>query len=99
MKITLVSMDPVIRGLLGWDSKTEDVYQVQGDTIADFFKVVKDKDGKSFYDRVEEDDGIISNIYMFYNFLAFLKKEDLGRRMEDGDKIVLMRSLGGCGAG
>jgi len=99
MKITLVVMDPVIRELLGWGSKTEEVYKVQGETIADFFKVIKDKNGKSFYDRIEEDDGIISNIYIFYNFLAFLRKEDLGRSMKDGDKIVLMRTLGGAGAG
>lgn len=92
-------MDPVIRELLGWGSKTEEVYKVQGETIADFFKVIKDKNGKSFYDRIEEDDGIISNIYIFYNFLAFLRKEDLGRSMKDGDKIVLMRTLGGAGAG
>ncbi len=100
MKITLQTMDPQMRKALGWENKTEEAFEISGNTLADFFRKVKDKDGRALYDRfMDEHDIVIANSYIFYNCRAFLKKEDLDRYINDGDKVVLMRSLASCGAG
>jgi len=101
MKITLHTMDLQIRNMLGWDSKTEEEFETQAKTLFDFFKEVKDKDGKVLYDRViDETDVILGNSYAFFNCKALLKRDAWDDRLlEDGDKIVLLRSLAGCGGG
>jgi len=100
MRIKLQTMDTQMRKILGWERKTEEVFETQGETLADFFRDVKDKDGRALYDRfMDEHDVIIANSYVFFNCMAMLKKEDFGRSIKDGDKVILMRSLAGCGAG
>jgi len=100
MKIKLQTMDPQMREVLGWDKKTEAEFETRGTTLGDFFRDVKDKNGRALYDRfMDEHDVIIANSYVFFNCTAFLKKEDFGRSIKDGDKVILLRSLAGCGGG
>jgi|LAHU01.1.fsa_nt_gb hypothetical protein len=100
MKIKLQTMDPQMKRVLGWDRKTEDEIETEARTLADFFRQVKDKDGRTLYDRFMDDsDVIIANSYVFFNCMAFLKREDFERTIKDGDKVILMRALAGCGAG
>ena len=100
MKIKLHTMDPQMKRVLGWDRKTEDEIETEARTLADFFRQVKDKDGRTLYDRFMDDrDVIIANSYVFFNCMAFLKREDFERTIKDGDKVILMRALAGCGAG
>jgi molybdopterin converting factor small subunit len=100
MKMKLQTMDPQMRAILGWERKTEEVYETTAETLGDFFKDVTDKDGRTFYDRfMDENDIIVANSYIFFNCMAFLKKGDFDRAIKDGDKVILLRSLAGCGAG
>ncbi|MDR2861369.1 MAG: hypothetical protein LBV07_02310 [Syntrophobacterales bacterium] len=100
MKIKLHTMDLQIRNMLGWDSKMEEEFETQAQTLLDFFKEVKDKDGRTLYDRVMDDnDMVLANSYAFFNCKALIKKDEFSRPIEDGDKIVLLRSLAGCGGG
>ena len=99
MKIKLQTMDPQMKRVLGWDRKTEDEIETEARTLADFFRQVKDKDGRTLYDRFMDDsDVIIANSYVFFNCMAFLKREDFERSIKDGDKVILLRALAGCGA-
>ncbi len=100
MKIKLQTMDPQMKRVLGWERKTEDEIETEARTLADFFRQVKDKDGRSLYERfMDNSDVIIANSYVFFNCMAFLKREDFERTIKDGDKVILMRALAGCGAG
>ena len=100
MRIKLHTMDLQIRNMLGWGSKTEEEFETQAQTLLDFFKEVKDKDGRTLYDRVvDENDMILANSYAFFNCKALIKRDEFSRPIEDGDKIVLLRSLAGCGGG
>lgn len=100
MKIKLQTMDPQMKRILGWERKTEDEIETQAGTLADFFRQVKDKDGRPLYDRFMDDsDVIIANSYVFFNCMAFLKRDDFDRTIKDGDKVILLRALAGCGAG
>jgi len=100
MKIKLQTMDPQMKRVLGWERKTEDEIETEARTLADFFRQVKDKDGRSLYERfMDNSDVIIANSYVFFNCMAFLKREDFERSIKDGDKVILMRALAGCGAG
>jgi hypothetical protein len=100
MKIKLQTMDPQMKRILGWERKTEDEIETQAETLADFFRQVKDKDGRPLYDRfMDDNDLIIANSYVFFNCMAFLKRDDFDRTIKDGDKVILLRALAGCGAG
>ncbi len=100
MKIKLQTMDPQMKNVLGWERKTEDEIETEAQTLADFFRQVKDKDGRPLYDRFMDDsDVIIANSYVFFNCMAFLKREEFDRTIKDGDKVILLRALAGCGAG
>lgn len=100
MKVRLHTMDLQIRNMLGWEDKTEEEFETQAGTLFDFFKEIKDKDGRTLYDRVmDENDMVLANSYAFFNCKALIKRDEFSRPLEDGDKIVLLRSLAGCGGG
>ena len=93
-------MDPQMKHVLGWERKTEDEIETEAQTLADFFRQVKDKEGRPLYDRFMDDsDVIIANSYVFFNCMAFLKREDFERTIKDGDKVILLRALAGAGGG
>lgn len=100
MKIKLQTMDPQMKKVLGWDRKTEDEIETDARNLADFFRQVKDKDGRPLYDRFMDDrDVVIANSYVFFNCMAFLKREEFDRTIKDGDKVILLRALAGAGGG
>jgi len=100
MKVKLHTMDLQIRNMLGWGSKTEEEFETQAQTLFDFFKEIKDKDGRTLYDRVmDENDMVLANSYAFFNCKSLIKRDEFNHPIEDGDKIVLLRSLAGCGGG
>ncbi|MBN1546379.1 MAG: hypothetical protein JW902_06945 [Syntrophaceae bacterium] len=100
MKIKLQTVDLQMRRALGWEAKTEEEYETRAKTLAEFFQEVVDKDGLPLYERFMDDkDVIIGNSYVFFNCMAFLKRDDFSRTIKDGDKVILLRALAGCGAG
>jgi len=101
MEVTVQILSPHIKKFMGWDNrKTEETYLFEGNTIADLFRVVQDREGKSFYDRFMEDDGYISRSYIYYlDGISYLRKEDLQRSLHDGVKIAILGQLACCGGG
>ena len=100
MKVKLHTMDIQIRNMLGWDNKTEEEFETQAQTLFDLFKEIKDKDGRTLYERVMDDnDMVLANSYAFFNSKALVKRDEFHHPIEDGDKIILLRSLAGCGGG
>lgn len=100
MKIKLQTMDLQMRRILGWDRKTEEVYETTAKTLGDFFREIRDLDGRTFHDRFMDDsDVILANCYVFFNCTSFLKRDEFTRPLKDGDKVILMRGLAGAGAG
>lgn len=98
MKIKLGIQCAVIRKEMGWEGKSEDVIEFDGETIGDFLKVIKTSNGLTFYDRFTQgDSGVISNAVVWYNLMLFIKKDNLDIKMKDGDKIVFLRSIPGGG--
>ena len=100
MKIKLQTMDLQMRRILGWEKKTEEEFDTQAKTLAEFFHEVKDKEGRTLHERFMDDrDVIIANSYVFYNCKAFLKRDAFDQPIKNGDKVILLRALAGCGAG
>ena len=101
MKIKLQTMDPRMKQVLGWERKTGEEIETDARTVADFFRQVKDKDGRPLYDRFMDDrDVVIANSYVFFNCMAFLKRADFERTtIKEGDKVILLRALAGAGGG
>ena len=100
MKVTVQIMSQPIKKFMGWDNrKTEETYLFEGNTIADLFRVVRDQEGKSFYDRFVDDDGYISRSYIYLDGISYLRKEDLRRSLQDGGKIAILGQLACCGGG
>jgi len=94
MKVTVQTLSPVIRKLMDWEENaTGEIYEFEGETIADLFKVVRDCEGKSFLDRFHENDGVISTSYIYIDSMYFLREEDLRRKLKDGQTIVLLGRL------
>ena len=52
MKMKLQTMDPQMRAILGWERKTEEVYETTAETLGDFFKDVTDKDGRTGHGKI-----------------------------------------------
>ncbi|HOO40291.1 MAG TPA: hypothetical protein P5244_11765 [Syntrophales bacterium] len=100
MEVTVQILSPPIKKFMGWDNrKTDETYFFEGDTIADLFRVVRDRQGKSLYDRFMDDDGLISRSYIYLDGISYLRKEDLQRTLRHGGKIAILGQLACCGAG
>ena len=98
MKIKLGIQCATIRKELGWEGKSEDIVDFQGETIGDFLKAIQTGNGQSFYDRFTQgDSGVISNAIVWYNLMLFVKKDNLDFKIKVGDKIVLLRTIPGGG--
>ena len=100
MKVTLQILSPILRKAIGWDDgKFEETCQFEGDTIEDLLKVVRDREGKSLYDRFVEDDGMVSRSYIHLDGISYLHPEDLQRSLKDGGKLAILGNLACCGGG
>lgn len=100
MRVTLQILSPLVRKAIGWnDGKFEQTCQFEGDTIGDLLKVVRDREGKSLYERFMEDDGMISHSYIHLNGISYLRSEDLQRSLNDGEKLSILGNLACCGGG
>ncbi len=100
MKVTLQVLSPIVRRAIGWnDGKIEETCQFEGDTIGDLLKVVRDREGRSLYERFMEDDGMISRSYIHLNGISYLRPEDLQRSLKDGEKLAILGNLACCGGG
>ena len=100
MKVTLQILSPILRKAIGWDDgKFEEACQFEGDTIGDLLKVVRDREGKSLYDRFMDDDGMISRSYIHLDGISYLRPEDLQRSLKDGGKLAILGNLACCGGG
>ena len=98
MAIKLAVQCATIRQEIGWKGKSEDVLDFQGETIGDFLKQIQTVDGRSFYERFTNgDNGVICNAIVWYNLRLFVKKDNLNFKINDGDKIVLLRTIPGGG--
>ncbi|MDX9745563.1 MAG: hypothetical protein WCX84_00625 [Syntrophales bacterium] len=98
MAITLAVQCATIRKEIGWEGKSEEVLDFSGGTLGDFMKQISTADGRSFFERFTNGDtGVISNAIVWYNLKQFVKKDNLDFQLNDGDKIVLLRSIPGGG--
>lgn len=98
MAIKLAVQCAVIRKEIGWVGKSEAVVDFQGETLGDFLKQIPTSDGRNFYERFTDgDSGVISNAIVWYNLRLFVKKDNLDFKINDGDKIVFLRSIPGGG--
>ncbi len=98
MAIKLAVQCAVIRKEIGWVGKSEEVVDFQGETLGDFLKQISTSDGRNFYERFTGgDNGVISNAIVWYNLKIFVKKDNLDFKINDGDKIVFLRSIPGGG--
>ncbi|MDR2861279.1 MAG: hypothetical protein LBV07_01855, partial [Syntrophobacterales bacterium] len=75
--------------------KSEDVIEFTGDTIGDFLKAIETTKGQNLYDRFVSGDSAVSVIW--HNLIHFVQKDELGRKVSDGDKIVFLRRIPGGG--
>jgi len=98
MQIRLGIQCATIRKEIGWVGKSEDVIQFTGETVGDFLKAIETSTGQSFYDRfVNGDSGVISNAIVWHNLTHFVQKNELDKKLNDGDKIVFLRTIPGGG--
>lgn len=98
MNIKLTIQCPVIRKEIGWEGKSEEIVDFQGETFGDFLKKILTSDGRSFYERFTAgDNGVIANAIVWYNLVRFIKKDELDFKIKDGDKIVFLRHIPGGG--
>lgn len=95
MQVRLSIQCAVIRKEIGWEGKSEDVIEVAGDTIGDFLKSVKTRAGQTLYDRYTSGDSGVSVIW--HNLTHFVQRNELDRKINDGDKIVFLRRIPGGG--
>jgi molybdopterin converting factor small subunit len=95
MQIRLAIQCAVLRKEIGWEQKSEDTIEITGDTIADFLKSIETASGKNLYDRYISGDSAVSVIW--HNLTHFVKKDELDRKVNDGDKIVFLRRIPGGG--
>ncbi len=100
MEVTLQILSKSLRRDIGWDDKKyEEVFQFEGDTIADLLKVVRDGEGRSLYDRFMDGEGLISRSYIHLDGISYLRPEDLQRTLKDGGKMSILGQLALCGGG
>ncbi|MBN1545086.1 MAG: hypothetical protein JW902_00335 [Syntrophaceae bacterium] len=101
MRVTVQILSQQLKKRMGWeDKKTEETYFFEGNSIADLFKVVRDSEGKSFYDRFMDKDSIISRSYIhFQGAISYLGPEDMKRPLQDGSKLAILGQLAFCGGG
>jgi len=98
MAIRLAVQCAVIRKEIGWVGKSEEIVDFPGGTLGDFLKQISTSDGRNFYERFTgSDNGVISNAIVWYNLKMFVKKDNLDFTINDGDKIVFLRSIPGGG--
>ena len=96
MQVRLGVQCAAIREEIGWEGKSEDVIQFTGETVGDFLRVIETSTGQSFYDRyVGDGSGIISNAVVWHNFTHFVQKNELDKKVNDGDKIIFLRTIPG----
>jgi len=98
MAIKLAVQCATIRKEIGWEGKSEDTVDFEGGSLGDFLKKIQTADGRSFYERFTDgDSGVICNAIVWYNLRLFVKKDNLDFQLNDGDKIVLLRTIPGGG--
>ena len=98
MEIQLSIQCPTIRKEIGWEGKSEDVVRFEGGTIADVLKSIPTSNGETFYDRfIRDDHTMIANAVIWHNVVYFVQRDELDRKVNDGDKIVLLRRIPGGG--
>ena len=95
MQIRLSIQCATIRKEIGWEGKSEEVIDVKGETIGDFLKSVETRTGQTLYDRYTSGDSGVSVIW--HNLTHFVQKDELERKINEGDKIVLLRRIPGGG--
>lgn len=86
-----------IRELLGWNQKA---VEFNGDTLADFLKEIKTTDGRSLYDLMVEEDGVIGKDYLVWlNCRPVKSQYRLDIPLNSGDKIIAMPVISYRGGG
>ena len=100
MEIVLQILNPRIRKIVGWnEGRNQEICHIAGNTLGDLLKTVMDSDGKSFWERFMEQDGIISQTYVFMGDIFYLQKKDLIRPLVNGQKVAILGPLVFCGGG
>ncbi|MDR2861050.1 MAG: hypothetical protein LBV07_00655 [Syntrophobacterales bacterium] len=94
MQVRLGIQCAVLRKEIGWEQKSEDVIEFTGDTIGDFLKAIETTKGQNLYDRFVSGDSAVSVIW--HNLIHFVQKDELGRKVSDGDKIVFLPNSSFC---